>query len=323
MKGPATVPSLGLRSIEIDALRDAGNARRADAIAVEEPLEIRILREGSTENGGTGRSISNTMRTPGNDSELALGFLYGEGILHEPRDVIDVRPCGPTGNVVRVTVRADLPFELARLERNFYTSSSCGVCGKASIEAVTASAGLRRVSGDWSVEESLLRTLPDALRAAQSGFEATGGMHAVGLFTHAGELVACREDVGRHNAMDKLVGAALRDAQLPWTNCVVLLSGRHRRSQSSWRSRPASHWSPFCVTRAATCTAIHSGFVRAGPDLERVRRQGEARGRYRRPPACRRKRTAASDSPRRPRRARLRTARGGGADRRGAESFPG
>ena len=226
MKGPATVPSLGLRSIEIDALRDAGNARRADAIAVEEPLEIRILREGSTENGGTGRSISITMRTPGNDSELALGFLYGEGILHEPRDVIDVRPCGPTGNLVRVTVRADLPFELARLERNFYTSSSCGVCGKASIEAVTASAGLRRVSGDWSVEESLLRTLPDALRAAQSGFEATGGMHAVGLFTHAGELVACREDVGRHNAMDKLVGAALRDSQLPWTNCVVLLSGR-------------------------------------------------------------------------------------------------
>jgi FdhD protein len=140
--------------------------------------------------------------------------------------VLDVRPCGPTGNVVRVTVRANLPFELARLERNFYTSSSCGVCGKASIEAVTASAGLRRVSGDWSVDESLLRTLPAALRAAQTGFEATGGMHAVGLFTHAGELVACREDVGRHNAMDKLVGAALRDAQLPWANRLVLLSGR-------------------------------------------------------------------------------------------------
>jgi FdhD protein len=226
MKGPATVQSAGHRSIEIDALRDAGNARRADAIAVEEPLEIRILKAGSTENGGTGRSISITMRTPGNDSELALGFLYGEGILREPRDVIDVRPCGPTGNVVRVTVRADLPFELARLERNFYTSSSCGVCGKASIEAVTASAGLRRVSGDLRVDESLLRRLPDTLRAAQSGFEATGGMHAVGLFTHAGELVACREDVGRHNAMDKLVGAALRDEQLPWKDRVLLLSGR-------------------------------------------------------------------------------------------------
>ena len=226
MKGPATVQSAGHRSIEIDALRDAGNARRADAIAVEEPLEIRILKAGSTENGGTGRSISITMRTPGNDSELALGFLYGEGILREPRDVIDVRPCGPTGNVVRVTVRADLPFELARLERNFYTSSSCGVCGKASIEAVTASAGLRRVTGDLRVDESLLRRLPDVLRAAQSGFEATGGMHAVGLFTHAAELVACREDVGRHNAMDKLVGAALRDEQLPWNDRVLLLSGR-------------------------------------------------------------------------------------------------
>ena len=151
------------------------------------------------------------MRTPGNDSELALGFLYGEGLLREPRDVVDVRPCGPTGNVVRVTVRADLPLDLDRLNRNFYTTSSCGVCGKASIEAVTASAGIRRVSSDLVVRESVLRALPDTLKASQTGFAETGGMHAVGLFTAEGELIASREDVGRHNAMDKLVGAALRE----------------------------------------------------------------------------------------------------------------
>jgi FdhD protein len=220
MKSPAH------RDVQIDALRDAGNVHRADAIAVEEPLEIRILKAGSDENGGTGRPISITMRSPGNDSELALGFLYGEGLLREARDVIEVRPCGPTGNVIRVTVRADLPLDLDRLNRNFYTTSSCGVCGKASIEAVTASAGIRRVSSDLMVRESVLRVMPDTLKAAQSGFAETGGMHAVGLFTADGELVASREDVGRHNAMDKLVGAALRDGELPWSQRIVLLSGR-------------------------------------------------------------------------------------------------
>jgi FdhD protein len=225
MKNPAH------REVQIDALRDAGNVHRADAIAVEEPLEIRLIRADSSaepiaENGGTGRPISITMRTPGNDSELALGFLYGEGLLREPRDVVDVRPCGPTGNVVRVTVRADLPLDLDRLNRNFYTTSSCGVCGKTSIDAVTASAGVRRVCSDLVVSDAVLRKLPDVLRTAQAGFAQTGGMHAVGLFTAAGELIASREDVGRHNAMDKLVGAALRDGELPWSQRIVLLSGR-------------------------------------------------------------------------------------------------
>jgi FdhD protein len=220
-----------VHKLHIDALRDSGNVRRADAIAVEEPLEIRILKDGvapadHSQNGGTGRPISITMRTPGNDSELALGFLHGEGMLRTAADVIDVRPCGPTGNVVRVTVRADLPLDLERLNRNFYTTSSCGVCGKSSIEAVTASAGLRRVDSGLVVRESVLRGLPRALQASQEGFAETGGMHAVGLFTADGTLLASREDVGRHNAMDKLVGAALRDGQLPWKDRVLLLSGR-------------------------------------------------------------------------------------------------
>lgn len=223
MKSPAH------RDVQIDAVRDASNVHRADAIAVEEPLEIRLLTEGAApanDNGGTGRPVSVTMRTPGHDSELALGFLYGEGLIREPRDVVDVRPCGPTGNVVRVTLRADLALDLERLNRNFYTTSSCGVCGKASIEAVTASAGVRRVTASWVVSEPVLRQLPDTLRASQAGFAETGGMHAVGIFTIEGELVASREDVGRHNAMDKLVGAALRDGTLPWSERIALLSGR-------------------------------------------------------------------------------------------------
>jgi FdhD protein len=166
------------------------------------------------------------MRTPGHDAELAIGFLHGEGLLHEPRDVVAAGHCGSTGNVLRVTARADLPLDLSRLARNFYSTSSCGVCGKASIDAVTASAGARRISGDLVVRESTLRALPDRLRAAQAGFAETGGMHAVGLFTADGELVALREDVGRHNAMDKLVGAALLADELPWGERVLLLSGR-------------------------------------------------------------------------------------------------
>src|SRR6187399_1016761 len=220
MKNPAH------QDVQIDALRDAGNVHRADAVAVEEPLEIRLIKDHSAENGGTGRPISITMRTPGNDADLAVGFLYGEGLLRESRDVVDVRPCGPTGNVIRVTVRADLPLDLDRLNRNFYTTSSCGVCGKASIDAVTASAGVRRVSSDLVVSESVLRVMPDTLRVAQAGFAETGGMHAVGLFTANGDLMAIREDVGRHNAMDKVVGAEFLAGALPWSQRVVLLSGR-------------------------------------------------------------------------------------------------
>ena len=223
MKSPAH------RGVQIDALRDAGDVRREDAIAVEEPLEIRVMRDGLPEaddNGGTGRSLAVTMRTPGHDAELALGFLHGEGVISTARDVIDVGHCGPTGNVIRVTVRADLPLDLARLQRNFYSTSSCGVCGKASIEAVTNAAGRKTISSDLVVREPVLRGLPDALRASQREFAETGGMHAVGLFAADGGLVESREDVGRHNAMDKLVGASLRDGALPWTDRVVLLSGR-------------------------------------------------------------------------------------------------
>jgi FdhD protein len=223
MKSPAH------RDVPIDALRDAGDERRDDSIAVEEPLEIRVMRDGlpeADENGGTGRSLAVTMRTPGSDAELALGFLHGEGVIQQPRDVVDVGHCGPTGNIIRVTLRADLPLDLAKLQRNFYSTSSCGVCGKSSIDAVMSGARPRPAGNDFMVREPALRLMPDALRASQREFAHTGGMHAVGLFTARGELVASREDVGRHNAMDKLVGMAVRDGALPWADRVVLLSGR-------------------------------------------------------------------------------------------------
>jgi FdhD protein len=226
MKGPATPSSPAHRRVEIDALRGAGHVHRGDPVAVEEPLEIRLLKHGSTDNGGTGHSVSITMRTPGNDAELALGFLHGEGIVCESRDVLDARHCGVTGNVLRVTVRADLPLDVKRLERNFYTTSSCGVCGKASIDAVTASLGLRTVHSNLVVDQSVLKGLPDRLRESQAGFAETGGMHAVGLFAADGDLVASYEDVGRHNAMDKLVGASMLGGRLPWNDHIVLLSGR-------------------------------------------------------------------------------------------------
>ena len=219
MKSPAH------RDVQIDALRDAGGVRRTDAIAVEEPLEIRVMRDGlpeADENGGTGRSISVTMRTPGHDAELALGVLHGEGVIRAPRDVVDVGHCGSTGNVIRVTVRADLPLDLARLQRNFYTTSSCGVCGKGALEEVAVSAPL--AAEGPAIARELLAGLPDRLR--QPTFERTGGLHATGLFTPDGTLLQVREDVGRHNAMDKVIGWALRQGVAPLHPNVLCVSGR-------------------------------------------------------------------------------------------------
>lgn len=215
--------ALATQPVSIEKISAGTRSWQEDRVAVEEPLEIRIERTGDE---GEGRPISVTMRTPGHDAELALGFLYGEGLIHDWRELSRVRHCGASGNVVRVELRAGAPLELARLERNFYTSSSCGVCGKASIEAVTSQVRIRRIEAAWSVDASLLHELPARLRAAQSAFAATGGLHAVGLFDRSGRLAALYEDVGRHNAFDKLVGARLAADALPLADFLVLLSGR-------------------------------------------------------------------------------------------------
>ena len=215
--------AIGVQRVRVEKTLADWRESCDDVVAVEEPLEIRVLLDGEE---GLGRAISVTMRTPGNDTELALGFLHGEGLLCDWRSVRRVRPAGPTGNVLRVELQPGVDLDLARLQRNFYTSSSCGVCGKASIEAVTSSVLVRRMEPDWTIDGRLLLGLPARLREAQAAFSATGGLHAVGLFTREGDLVAAFEDVGRHNAMDKLVGSRLAADALPLANSIVLLSGR-------------------------------------------------------------------------------------------------
>jgi FdhD protein len=211
------------RSVRIAALRDGSAANRDDVVSLEEPLEIRVAAPGQA---GPGRAVSITMRTPGHDTDLAIGFLFGEGLIRQTQEVLSAGHCGPTGNVVRIELPPERANDLDRLARNFYTSSSCGVCGKASIEAVTASAGVRQVTCDLVVSTQVLCALPAALRASQREFDHTGGVHAVGLFDPDGELCASREDVGRHNAMDKLIGAQLRAGALPLSRRILLLSGR-------------------------------------------------------------------------------------------------
>jgi FdhD protein len=202
----------------IVAVRDGAVGRRHDALAGEEPMEIRV----------NGAAVSVTMRTPGNDFELALGFCLGEGIIADPTDVVAIRYCvgeeDQEYNVVDVGLVDRTPVPES-LRRNVYTSSSCGLCGTASIDAVRKR--VPDVSGDGlRVTPEVLAGLPDTLRTAQRVFDRTGGLHAAAAFTPEGELVCLREDVGRHNAVDKVVGWAATQRRLPLNGHVLMVSGR-------------------------------------------------------------------------------------------------
>jgi FdhD protein len=191
----------------VDVLRLPAGATEPDRVAVEEPLEIRI----------GGQPVAVTMRTPGHDEELALGFCLSEGL----------RPCAARlpDDLAANTVEVDAPsFDPARLQRSFFTSSSCGVCGKGALEAVAVEAP--RVESELRLPLSLVASLPDRLREAQAAFAVTGGLHATGLFSAAGEPLCVREDVGRHNALDKVVGWAFREQLLPLAEHVLCVSGR-------------------------------------------------------------------------------------------------
>ncbi|MEU7556504.1 formate dehydrogenase accessory sulfurtransferase FdhD [Streptomyces sp. NPDC044571] len=197
---------------------------RPDTLVAEEPLEIRL----------NGKPLAITMRTPGDDFALAVGFLVSEGVLGSPADVRAVTYCegatedgSNTYNVVNVQLAPGVALPDFTLERNVYTTSSCGLCGKASLDAVRTATRFPGAAADGvRIPVGLLAQLPDRLRAAQKVFDRTGGLHAAGLFSAQGELLDVREDVGRHNAVDKIIGRALQAGRLPLTASVLLVSGR-------------------------------------------------------------------------------------------------
>ena len=205
-------------------------SRRPDSLAGEEPLELRVGHV--TENASGGRApLAVTMRTPGDDLDLAVGFLFTEGIIRAAEDVVSAQLCAGTDepntyNVVDIILAGHVPAPSADAARNFYTTSSCGVCGKASIDAVRVRSTVDIKADPVTVDAAVLAQLPDRLRSAQRAFERTGGLHAAGLFTADGELVCVREDVGRHNAVDKVVGWAVRAGRIPLAAHLLLVSGR-------------------------------------------------------------------------------------------------
>lgn len=206
-----------------------------DLLAVEEPLEIRLAFPDGRHN-----ALSITMRTPGHDTELAAGFLFAEGIVRDPKDIKRIAHCGPKlhgrngggeaslaqpSNTIRVDLVDGSEIDLKKLERHFYTTSSCGVCGKSSIEALKTTAQ-KIEPGHLRVSADLINSLPEKLRNSQNAFELTGGLHASAIFDLNGNLELVREDVGRHNALDKVIGRAFLDRHLPLHDKILLVSGR-------------------------------------------------------------------------------------------------
>jgi FdhD protein len=212
-----------LRSVDLTQVSewtDGKLVRKDDYLAAEEPLEIRV-----------GESpLSVTMRTPGHDLELAAGFLFTEGIVQRREQIItlentSVDEAGKRGNVVQAALAAEAMPDFDKMRRHFFAASSCGICGKASIDAVRSRL-LSAPNPDFRIDPGLLVTLPEALRSAQDVFERTGGLHAAALFDARGESLVLREDIGRHNAVDKVIGWALLKNRVPLRECVLLVSGR-------------------------------------------------------------------------------------------------
>jgi FdhD protein len=211
------------RSVDLTQVtewNDGIATRKDDFLAAEEPLEIRIGKN----------PLSVTMRTPGHDVELAAGFLFTEGLVQRREQIVALENVtseddGKRGNVVRAELSSEALPDFEKLRRHFFAASSCGICGKASIDAVRSRL-LRTPNPDFRVAPNLLVSLPEALRSAQDVFERTGGLHAAALFDSGGKLLIVREDIGRHNAVDKIIGWALLNDRIPLTDCVLLVSGR-------------------------------------------------------------------------------------------------
>jgi len=187
-----------------------------DELAIEEPLEIRVR----------GRAISITMRTPGDDPELAAGFLLSEGVVRSRSDLLKIEPCdrNPDGNLINVLLAPEVAVDFAKLTRHVFASSSCGLCGKATIDALRGT--FAPIDSPLAVDASMLLKFPGTMRAAQKTFARTGGLHAAALFDAGGAMIALREDVGRHNAVDKVLGFGLMHDMIPLSSHVLLVSGR-------------------------------------------------------------------------------------------------
>ncbi|WP_420449461.1 formate dehydrogenase accessory sulfurtransferase FdhD [Candidatus Palauibacter sp.] len=218
-------PRRNTARVEIDRVSEASSRRRRDAVAVEEPLEIRIATVAGEEH-----QVAVTMRTPGDDFDLTAGFLFSEGLLSHRSDVADLRYCVDVEtqeyNIMTVYLSEAARFDPAELTRNFYTTSSCGVCGKASLEAIEIQGCAPIPAEGPIVPAEMVRSLPEALRSRQPVFERTGGLHAAGVFDLGGQLQLLREDVGRHNALDKVIGERFLGGELPLGESVLAVSGR-------------------------------------------------------------------------------------------------
>lgn len=218
------------RKFDIQKTDNSIRTTLADIVAVEEPLEIQVVADAT--NAAAAKSVSITMRTPGNDIELAIGFLFTEGIITDRGQVLAANPVGQEDpstalqNTIRVELSADVELNLASLERHFYTTSSCGVCGKASLDALQV-AGLRSLADiDARFDSDALIGLPGEVRERQPVFIETGGLHAAAVFGPDGEIHLVREDVGRHNATDKVIGALMQAGKVPGHNLGLFVSGR-------------------------------------------------------------------------------------------------
>ena len=219
-------------SLAIDISKVSGDQRvsKADSVAVEEPLEIQLSYPSAE--GAAAKSISITMRTPGDDAELAVGFLYTEGIIQSGEQVASVEHAGAADpesglrNIIRVALKPGVDVDIGRLQRHFYTTSSCGVCGKASLEALRVTGQDSLADKDATFHHDIIIDLPDKLAAKQEVFAKTGGLHAAAVFNQDGEIQVLKEDVGRHNATDKVIGELLAEGKLPANELGLMLSGR-------------------------------------------------------------------------------------------------
>lgn len=213
----------GINGWQIRQMREGSVSERLDHLAVEEPLEVKI--EYGPASQRKRMSLSVTMRTPGNDEELTRGFLLTEGIIRQPGDIMQIET-PQVENTITLALSPDFHFVPGDYERHFYASSSCGVCGKSSIEMVKVKAPWIFTSGAPKIHSPVLQSLPEKLRQQQDIFSSTGGLHATGLFDQEGNLLQIREDIGRHNAMDKLIGWAMVNYPLPLENFILVVSGR-------------------------------------------------------------------------------------------------